>query len=428
MTYTYKFIPSGASIQLSPKDEYKELFQQNITDSFYAASNVYTITEETALASGIYQNVDVRISQVVDAGVGDRVTDDFQLLLFSDIQHSVDLGRMYFFSDNYWITTNIDKLKTLAVSATVRRCNNTLRWMDSNGAIYTVPCVINYLIKQNRDYSTAGSAMVTPAGMAEIIVQKNAMSNKIIANQRFLFGNADNWTAWRVEGGGIGNFNNLTTLDNTSVGLIRLSMQVDYVNPQNDDITNGIADVTENVYTLTLNQSTISGNAGQTVQLLGTVTLNTQIVTRTLTWSSNHTNIATVSTTGLVTFIAVGTATITCQLSENTSVTDTCGVTVGSTPVDNYQLVFSPNQNYVLENREVTWTVYLFKNGTQQADVMTFSLDANTVPSTRYVYTVLGANSFKIHNYGMFLTDTLDITVTTGSYTDLISISLRGAW
>ena len=135
---------------------------------------------------------------------------DFKLLLFSELDHPTDLGRIYKFGDNYWITVNIDKINTLVATVTVRRCNNVLRWQDVSGAIYEVPCIINYLIKENRDYSTAGSAIVVPSGMIEIIAQFNSDSNRIKANQRFLFGNPNNWTAYRVEGGGISNFNNLS--------------------------------------------------------------------------------------------------------------------------------------------------------------------------------------------------------------------------
>jgi len=424
----YKYIPSGETIQVNPKQEFTNDVQENINEQFYNASDVYTIQEETALASNVYQNVDVRINYVINTNTGERVGDDFKTLLFKQLNHSVDLGRMYQFDSNYWLCVNVDKLKTLVATAQVRRCNNVLRWQDVSGAIYEVPCFLSYLIKENRDYSTAGSAIVVPSGMIDCTIQFNSMSNKIRPNQRFLIGNQNNWTAYRVEGGGINNFNNLTTINNMSSGIIKFSLAVDYINIETDDIINGIANVTENLYALTLNQASISGNPTQTVQLVATVTLNGGSVSRNLVWSSDDTDIATVSSSGLVTFVAEGEAVIRCQLENNDGVFDSCDVEITSTPVNNYQLIVSPSLNYVFKDEETTWSVYLYENGVQQADVVSFVLDANTVPSTSYIYEVLTPNTFKIHNYEMFLTDTLDVTCTSGIYSTIISITLRGAW
>lgn len=424
----YPYLNAGQHISVTPKQDYITQVQETLNEQFYNASDVHTIQEETFLASDIYQNVDVRINYVINTNTGERVGDDFKTLMFQDLNHSVDLGRMYKFDSNYWLCVNVNKIKTLASTAQVKRCNNVLRWQDVSGAIYEVPCSLSYLIKENRDYSTAGSAIVVPSGMIDCTIQFNSISNKIRPNQRFLIGNQNNWTAYRIEGGGINNFNNLYTVNNMSNGLIKFSMAVDYINPLTDDVVNGIANVTENQYEVVLNQSSISGDVAQTVQLRATVTLNDSTVTRTLTWSSSDTEIATVSSTGLVTFVAEGEAVIRCQLQNNDGIYDTCDVEVTSTPVDNYQVVVTPNVNYIFEDEEVTWAVYLYKNNIQQVDVMMFTLDSNTVPSSKYVYEVLSANTFKIHNYGMYLDDVLEITAVTGIYSRVISVLLKGRW
>ena len=425
----FPFMTAGASINKTPKQEYIDLFQQNLYDQFYNASDVFTVQEEVSLFSGTYQNVDVRINSLFDPTTGDNVEADYRKLLFQDIDHSVDLGKYYQFDSNYWITINVDKIKSLAQTAVIKRCNNMLRWIDEDtGALYQVPCSIAPLIKENRDYSTAGSAIVVPSGMIECFVQNNSKIQKVKPNQRFLFGNSNSWVAYRLEGGGINNFNNQQTADNTSAGLVRLSLATDYVNLSTDDIVNGIANAVDNTYVLTLNQSTISGSATQTVQLVATVTLNGDTVTRSLVWTSSNTAVATVSSGGLVTLVATGSATITCQMADNSTVTDTCPVTVGASPVDNYQVIATPDSNYILEGAEKTWTVYLYKNGVQQADAFVFTLDANTVTSANYTYTLLGANSFKIKNIKKFLTDVLEVNCVSGIYSKVVSVSLRGAW
>jgi len=426
---TYRYMLAGQTVNnKTPKTTYTELVQNTLNDQFYNASNVFTIEQETFLTSGVYENVDARITNVVNAGVGDNVEMDFKKIYFKNLNHPVNLGRMYKFDDNYWITTNVDKIKTLAQTIIVRRCNNRLRWIDSDGSLYEVPCALGYAIEENRDYSTAGSALVVPSGILRCTAQLNQYTNKIKPNQRFLFGNPNNWTSYRVEGGGINNFNNQTTDDNATSGILKLTLSVDFVNLQVDDTTNGIANSLENIYVITLNQASISGDSGQSVQLRNTVTLNGVSVSRDVVWLSSNTAIATVSNTGLVTFVSSGTCVITCSLSGNSLVSDTCAVTVSGTPVDNYQVVFSPDRNSVYEGETVTYSVYLYKNNVQQADAITFSLNANTVTSDSYTYTVIGANSFSVKNLKKFLTDSINITATSGIYNADLNIKLIGGW
>lgn len=429
MSYVYKFIPSGQPIQKPAKQSYIDDVQESLREYFYQSVDWFTIQEETSVGSEQYQNVDVRVNNVINPTTADNVEADFKKIIFPDLDHSVNLGRMYYFDNNYWITVNVDKLKTLAQTVLIRRCNNTLRWIDEQtGAYYQVPCSIGYLIKENRDYSTAGSAMVVPSGMIDCFYQINSKTNKIKPNQRFLFGNQNNWTAYRIEGGGINNFQNTETMDNSSAYLGRFGMAVDFSNTSTDNLVDGIANFYDNQYTITLDKTSISGATGQSIQLYSTVKLNGESVSRNIIWSSSNSAIATVNSSGLVSFISQGSATITATMENNSSVYNTCSVLIGTSPVDTYQVVISPNSNYVLEGLDVTYTVYLYKNNVQQADSFVFSIDSNDIPAYHYTYTVLGNNSFKIKNNKMFLGQTLDITCTSGAYSQIISVHLRGAW
>ncbi len=430
---TYPFFSAGMNILgQTPKQDYTSLFQETINQQFANASNIFTIQEEDSFASGTYRDVDVRIMGLINPTTGDNIEDDIKKITFKNISHSVDLGRMYYFDSNYWITVNVDKIKTLAQSVVVKRCNNVLRWIDElTGAYYEVPCSLGYLINENRDYATAGSAVVTPSGMINCIVQFNSATTKIQPNQRFLFGTVGQWTAFKVEGGGIGNFLNTRTVENNTVGFTRLTLAVDYVSPVNgeiDNLTLGIANAFTNVYQLTLDKTSISGDISQTVQLYASLTLNGKTVSRNLYWTSSDTDIATVNQTGLVSFVSQGTCTIRCELENNSTVYDTVSVAVGATPVDTYQVVLTPDENFVLEGLTKTWTVYLYKNNVQQGDAFVFSLNSGTIPSANYVYTVLGSNSYKIENKKMYLTDVLTVTATSGSYVGTFEISLKGAW
>lgn len=413
----------------TPKDQKREAYQKAVDELFYRSSDWYTIQEETEFASGEYKEIDVRINNVVFGRTGMPQGDDYKVLLFKDIDHQVSLGWYYIFDDNYWIVINITSKSSLHTSVVVRRCNNLLRWVTEDGAVFSYPCAIDYGIKENRDYATAGSKVVSPSGMLRIATQLNSNTNTIQANQRFLFGNPNNWTAYRVMGGGIENFNNLSTLDsNTLAGYLILTLNADYVNPDTDDLANGIAEYNDNTYVLELSNSSLSGNPSDQIQLYSVVTLNGKTVEKSLSWSSSDVKIATVDSNGLVTFVSEGSCTITCSIANNSYVFDTCVISVTVAPVNEYQVVISPNQNYVLETDTKVFSASLYLNGAIQADTFSFVLNSGTVPSENYEFNVIDGNNFSIYNIEKYLDDVLTVQCTSGIHIKNFEIELRGMW
>jgi hypothetical protein len=182
--YQYKYIPSANSLSKgsagSPKDQYIDLFQKTLEDQFYNSSDWWNIQEETALGSDVYENVDVRITHVINAETGLKLGDDWKTILFKSIDHPIELGKHYIFDNSTWLTVNTELYKNLTGTCTVRRCNNTLRWIEeSTGVYYEEPCCIEYMVKEPRDYATAGSPFITPGGFLHIEMQFNTRSNLI---------------------------------------------------------------------------------------------------------------------------------------------------------------------------------------------------------------------------------------------------------
>jgi len=106
------------------------------------------------------------------------------------------------------------------------------------------------------------------------------------------------------------------------------------------------------VTTVSLSPTTASLNVGGTQQLTPTV-LPSNATNKSVTYSSNNTSVATVNTSGLITAVANGTATITVTTVDG-SKTSTCTVTVTTAP--------SGGSYYTIKNR---WTgAYLSDAGT----------------------------------------------------------------
>jgi hypothetical protein len=418
-------------MQKTSKEKFSSELQENLNREFFNSTDCWTIQEEYPFASGQYVDVEVRVNKTIETKTGLNRGDDYKTILFKDIDHVTGVGYLYYFDENYWIVINSEKIKSLTASAVVKRCNNTLRWIDtSNGNVNSVPCAIEYLIKQNRDYSTAGSALVTPSGSLEVITQFNTTSNKIKSSQRFLFGNADNWQGFKVQGGGINNFIGLKTGDLMSTGIIILSMYYSQKGDNEvDDLINGIADVGEFNYVLTLNESVSSLENGKSLVLIPTLTLNGKTASGTLVWASNKTSVATVNSSGVVSSVGNGSCIISCSLEGNDSVTFDCVVTVSASVLDTYEVIVNPDTNFVLQGNTQNFLVNLYKNGIIQADTFVFDLDAgNTVPVGKFNLTLVDGNNFTIENLGRYLTSTLKVNCVSGIYSKVVEVTLKGAW
>ena len=431
MVYEYKYAPiqwDKGTDSDNPKDRYRSLFQATLDDQFYNSSNWWTVSEESVIGSEEYSDIDVRITHVINAETGLKLGDDWKTLLFKDVNHNVELGKLYTFDSNTWITVNTEIYKNLTGTCTIRRCNNTLRWVDeATGHYYEEPCAIEYLVKEPRNYATAGSPFITPGGFLHIQTQFNERTNLINENQRFLFGNVGHWTCYKVIGTGLNDFRNQETFDNTSAKILTVDVIADFVNNELDDVVNGIADVNTNVYTITLNKTTAEGALSDTVELYGTVTYNGKIVTRTITWTTDNVRVATVDDDGVVTLGAVGTATITGTIEGNPE-SDSCAITVSELPADNDEVRISPEKNYILEGTTQAYTVYLYTNDVAQADVFVITCNGNSVPSTSYTFTQTGNNGFSVVNTLRDDSSYLTITCTAGLNVKTFNIYLRGAW
>jgi hypothetical protein len=340
------------------------------------------------------------------------------------------MGDYFYFGNNYWVVINTETIKSISSTCSVRRCNNVLRWLSPDGALYQYPANIDYKITGSKDSIARTGAFALVEGQITVKTQHNAATATIQPNQRFLFGNSSNWVCYKISGGGIQNYQNLETTDNTSYGILELMMEANYDGRENDDLTNGICDINKYTYAVTVTPSSWSGVVGGHVTLVPTVTLNGQIVTRDVTWSSLSTAKATVTSAGVVTLVKVGSTTIRCTLENNPTIyKDTTITIVASAPTDTYSIVISPSSNSILAGASQTYTAYLYKNGTIQADTFTFSVDTtNTVAATKYDLTTVTGNSFNVRNISMNMEAPLIVKMVSGSYTKLLSIYLKGVY
>ena len=424
----YKYFTCASPIEFnSTGSQILNEFQTAVDAEFALAPSYYVISEESPFASGSYIDVGVRINDAVSSITGIKLGEDFKKVIFQRNTHTTGIGYKYYFDSNYFLATNTEITKSFVSSITARRCNNVLRWTDSDGNELSEHCAIDYSVKRPTD-SVGRVDPVTGEGFIVVYTQLNDDTKTIKSGQRFLFGNSNNWQAFSVYGNGIRSFLNQTTIDNDTCKLLELSMGADTVNEDTDDVTNGIADKYKNVYTLTLTPGSIVGTVGDSFLLSSNLEINGVTTTKDMSYVSSASTIATVSGSGGIVLVGNGSANILTYMTDNTSASAICPKVVSASSTAPYEIRVSPTNDTVLEGTTTTFTVYGYVGGVQQADVYTFALSNSNVPSDHYTLTTIDDNSFSVKNIEMYLSYPLVVTATSGSYTTDVSIDLRGAW
>ena len=139
-----------------------------------------------------------------------------------------------------------------------------------------------------------------------------------------------------------------------------------------------------------------------------------------LTWTSSNPLVAAIDSDGNMELLAVGSATITCQIGINNLVKDTISVTVSDVKQDDYEVVYTPMISSIDEGTTQTFTVTLNKNNISTAEIFSFAI-IGTVPATHYIFSIIDGNSFSIKNILEYYNSPLIIRCTSGSYSKDIS-------
>jgi hypothetical protein len=229
MSFTY-YVAKRNALPSSPNDYYRDHMQTLINTQWDNTTMLQEIEEEIPFASFKFEKIEVRMIHALDKSTRQKQGDDFRELIFKDINHMVNLGAYYKFSNAYWLAINLDELNRTTKNIIVRRCNNVLKWKDFNGKIHEYPCVLEY-------DATAASPrvdnnIITPNNRVRVIVQANTDTLPLKVNMRFIFGDRP----FRI----IGYNNYMIDTINGKQSILYIQTQLDEVSPY-DDFVNNIA-------------------------------------------------------------------------------------------------------------------------------------------------------------------------------------------
>lgn len=369
----------------------------------------------------------VRVDTILNYNTGIILGDDYKTFVFApEFEIQPYYGMKFRWQGSYWLVINTNSYASLPVSAEVRRCNNVLRFFNEKGERVYEPCIMDYTLRFANNEDTMTIAIGN--GEQKVWCQRNSRTQLIQPNDRFLFGTPEQRVAFRLYAGGVKNYLNGVTMDDLSPTITEFYVDHYEINPLFDDLENGFANAYLNEVTIALNDVEPRMNIGDKDVVSAIVKRgNTILDNVNIEWLSSDNDVVSVSD-GVITANALGDAVITVTISD-TNISTTAQVSVVEEEVDDvYELLVSPDKDYVLQGVSETFVVDLYKNGVKQPDVVTFADLSTGIPVGKYTITSDVQNTFTLTNKGMYMGAPVIVRCVSGSHELTLYIKLRGLY
>jgi len=247
------------------------------------------------------------------------------------IETIVETGSIVEWESNKWIiVSNIDNLQAYKTASMIKS-NNTFPFYDSSSTLHTIHCIISkglISLDEQKIISTLDSEIA-------VQISNTSITRQIEINDVFKIG-LRNYTVNDIN-------------DITIPGLLLLKM-----------VYSEVSQETHTFVLTILNGSNLSIQEDNTLQLNVNVTDNgVLLVNPTITYLSSNNLICTVSSSGLVTSVGIGSCTI--NASAN-GVSEDIAVIVDASITDDYSVAITGSESIKI-NKTSTYTATVYNNG-----------------------------------------------------------------
>lgn len=414
-----------------PKQDYKEDYAAIIESTFDNAFNVVynEIEFEYEYGSNDFTPVNkVRVDSVINY-TSSMVVDaeDFKTFIFLPDFPEVHLGMKFKWNNNYWLVISTNKRESLSNSAEVRRCNNVLRYFDEYGNKIYEPCIIDATLRFTKNVENY--PITIGSNEEKVWCQRNSRTALIKPNDKFLFGMPEQRTCFRVYGAGTKNMLNTQTMNDYSPSLTEIYIHHYQYNSELDDLKEGFANAYAYKFSIKMGDIPTSYKVGDTGVFNASIYKSGELFDSDIIWNSSDESIIEVNDNGEYNVLQEGNCVITACMKENNKISSSVDLKVDDNPAeDSYEIVISPNLEYILQGNSQDFECYLYRNGTKQDNQFEFLDVSEGVPRKNYNITILSSNSFSIKNNLKYMKSPVLVKCKTENNEETISILLRGLY
>ena len=380
-----------------PHDRYTSDLQALVNNRWENSTQTsFNVWMETEIGTGNYEQVDVSVDTAVDIGTGFKKGDDFKVFSLRNISREIILGTMFFTDTDYWICVNTNGFASPTNSCEVRRCNNTLAWIDpSTGVVKHEPCIIDYELSSPRPRHDKDIDVAD--GHIFVIVQGSEITRAIEKNQRFILSGQPYKLSAIQSLLDTRYFATNPDIENST--LLYLDMYLDMIQPD-DDLVSNVANVDDYQYRLNI-QPTYSEIANRIVP------------------NAQFDGI-------LVPTVNVGdVAYITATIGDNPNVLETTTIRIAPNPdgENNDALIVNPLYTIVRQQQPVWFSVEFYRNGEKQTD-REITWTYSGLDESYFALTQSYGNNFMLAAK-KFSTTPLQLTFSAGGLSKTITIQLQ---
>ena len=367
-----------------------------------------------------WKKVRLRSSAVIDPSTGENLSISWQKIMILDKHVDfIPIGAYVKFNNATWIVYNPDNIASSTGTAIVVRCNTTYNTLDYYGNVVKTPMFYNKgTILASSPYYMQYSATID--GYQHIVMQLNDITSGITNNTRIILGKS----AFGMYG--VSDFPEEFTGDTETCHILRADLRLQETLPT-DDIVEHVADRGHFSFDIAVGgRNTMHEGDTDALEVVsyrnGEKIVSTVENPLNFSWNSSDASVATVDDEGNVIAIANGSATITCTLLENPSISDTFEVTVIERESANYVDFITPIPKNIRTFDTVAIEASYFEDGIQTGNTVNFSVVGK--PNNAYSVTING-NTLTIQTF-LPTTEPIAITAECNGYNETATINVEG--
>lgn len=338
--------------------------------------------------------------QIVDNSSNESSKIDYIRKIIMKPTDSISVGDIVDWDSKKWLVVTAEKFSDIYWYGMMQECNNTLRFYNKTGILFTVPCIFTDISIDLHE----GRLLDLPIGHYKVVIPSGYIT-KDDMNLRFCL----NDSAYKIEG--------ISTATN---GLTKIELEDDQFTPD-DNRELGICNYWRNqvIREITiLNGTYIKKFSGdEPFQLNVQCKANGIVVDNpTVTYESEDELVCTVSEDGLVTLVGTGIADI---IVTFVNVTATVTIESNMMSQDNYNIVLTPSNTELKTYRSITYNAMVTNNGAddpiKQVGFVVTNLDGST---NQYVTYTISGNSISI-TVGSIYNKSINLKVYMLAYPDV---------